>query len=423
MPQESSQRRMLESLCEDLAAPAWRFWIDKDGAAERLLELGHAARPVMTRIAGLVVDDTRQEVRAAAAYALRGILIPFSMAGEEDATTWIEADAQVRKMRQQIDEAYAHPTPSEAMRHAIEGLTRALRDEDEKVRKYALTALTFAGPHARESTSLVAPLCRDDNEEIQLLARACIANMTRGNGDTLHYIADKMLDESSDHALREVASRAMMVLYGIDRRPVVPKLLKAIRLCEPAISGKAITTVQTLLCSAPVGSFDGSSVVSALFSALECQPLAGGAAGALFYIGPAIVPELISAVRDHPDRTIRLYAARALGEIGPPAKRASKVLRGVADDLDDPDIVSEAFPSILTLGLKSPKIRRSTHGLPLVKDQSQSLTAVARTFNRTSSSPGCGLDTSSSRSTSGDPNRVRTIAFMTFANQRQERRW
>ena len=32
-------------------------------------------------------------------------------------------------------------------------------------------------------------------------------------------------------------------------------------------------------------------------------------------------------------------------------------------------------PSILTLGLKSPKIRRSTHGLPLVKDQSQSLTA------------------------------------------------
>lgn len=205
-----------------------------------------------------------------------------------------------------------------------------------------MIALGNAGPHARSVGSAVPPLLDDRDNEVRLWARYCTANMMRRNGESLDYIADKML-HSSDLSLSQAASLAMTTLYGIDRRPALPKILKAIDLCLPGVSSNAVITVQMLLCSDPVGSPDVASAVPTLFRALECQPLAGQAAGALFYVGPAIVPYLVDAVRNHSERPTRLYAAKALGEIGPVAKDASEALVELRKHIDDDGIVSSAI--------------------------------------------------------------------------------
>lgn len=345
MSQDKKLQKMAESLYEDLAAPTWHFWRDKDGVVPQLFGLGHAGRPVMVKVARLAVDDPRPKVRGGAVYALSGMLLPFSLGGK-DAENWPEADAQNRKARKQIEDAYSTPTLSEEMRQSIHCLTKALGDKDASVRRFTVITLGYAGPYARDFVSLVSPLLQDDDEEIRLWARFCTANMTRCNGETLDYIADKMVDESSDQSLRQAASVAMTFLYGINRRPAVPKILKAIKLCEPSVSQNAITTIQFLLCSDPVGSPDVASAVPALFRALQCQPLAGQAAGALFYIGPAIVPYLIDTVMNHPEKLIRLYAAKALGEIGPVAKEASEALVELRKHVDDDGIVSSALRKI-----------------------------------------------------------------------------
>jgi len=336
--------REAESFYRDLAAPAWHFWRDREGAFWRT-PLGHAARPLMLKFGRLVVDDPRPQVRARAAAALGTMLLPFDT-GVDDPGSWPEADAQMREARTQIEQAYSTQSVSTELRETIQCLVTALGDKDAVVRRASLCALGCAGPSAQDSLSAISHLAQDPDEEVQLWIRYCTANMMRLDGETLEYLASKMVDQSKADSLRQASSSAMVLLYGIDRLPAIPKILRAIELYDPIVSESAIGTIQMLLCSAPVGSPFVAPAVQALFRALQYQRLAGQAAGALFYIGPAAVPFLIDGVRNHPERLVRLYAARALGRIGPAAQEATEALAELREEIDDDGIVSSALSKI-----------------------------------------------------------------------------
>lgn len=111
MSNASRLHRKAESLYADLTAPTWHFWRDKDRAAPRLAGMGHTGRAVMVKLARLVVHDPRFPVRLGAAYAVASMLLPYSMEGK-DAKSWAEADAQIRKIRKDTEDAYAAPTAS-----------------------------------------------------------------------------------------------------------------------------------------------------------------------------------------------------------------------------------------------------------------------------------------------------------------------
>ena len=346
MARESNPQRTAESLVDDLVAPSWQFWRDKVGTPPRIFGLGHEARPVMTRLGRLLVQDARSKVRCGAAYALGGLLLPYSV-GDKPADSWPEADAHTHKIRKQIEDAYSAPTPTDDMREAVSCLTKALGDADPLVRKYALIALGTAGPFAKDALSVVSTSLQDHDEEMRLWAGFCTANMTRQDGGTLRLIADKMVDEPAVSVLRMAGSMAMLFLYGVDRRPALPVILKAIRPDHPGVAQNAIATVLMVLGSEPVGSPDVASAVPVLVPALGSQPLADRAKGALLCLGPAAVSHLVDAIHKHPESPIRLAIADVLGKMGPAARDASAALLELKKQVDDNGVVSVALKRIL----------------------------------------------------------------------------
>jgi HEAT repeat protein len=165
-------------------------------------------------------------------------------------------------------------------RPAIPELTKALKDDNAKIRHRAAWALSFFGPEARDAVPALAEALGDKNAEVRYLAAL---------------------------TLTEVGPAA---------EPACAALVKVLADPEVKVQLQAVQALHKL----------GAAAVPPLCEALgdERAHVRLGAAQVLSLLGPeakAAVPQLRKALKEE-DRQMRVTALTALGHIGPAAAEA-----------------------------------------------------------------------------------------------------
>jgi HEAT repeat protein len=190
--------------------------------------------------------------------------------------------------------------------HSLGYWVRALDRPDAEVRRRAIFALGAIGPDAAEAVpSLATILTEDPNREARHQAALALAKMAPASAAAAPALA-QALDRDNEPAVRMNAAIALFKL-GALARPAVPVLLKALRR-----RGN-----RTNLATFP-------------FTIQEMVALALGRATAGTTDGVAALTEALAGART---ASKRLVVARALGEIGEPARSAELGLRALlADD-------------------------------------------------------------------------------------------
>jgi uncharacterized protein (TIGR03067 family) len=323
-------------------------WFERHRAAQKLGDLGPAAKPAVPALAAALKDPERW-VRASAAEALGKI--------------------------------------GPASRTAVPGLLTATRDPESLVRAAAGKALAGIGPADPETIRLLIAACDDRNELVRVAAAAALEADLIGT-DALPGLLTAV--EDPDPAVQVVAAGALRRVAPLHKEAVLILLADSKDLHKHPQTA-ATTVLQT-------GAFD-ADVVPALIGALDDKqpavrrlaaralgrvgppakeavpalcgslkdaeaPVRQAAVAALVRLGPAAqaaVPALILALKDA-DPEVRGLAGTALKSVGPPAKEA---LPDLIADLKDKDRTVQ-LAGVRALGQMGPTAREAVPALVAV---------------------------------------------------------
>ncbi len=335
-----------------------------------LTRIGPAAIPPL--ITTLQSDDAG--ARAAAARALGGM-----GATAHDAIPALIGNLNHREQ----------PVRSEAAdalgligREAVPALGAALGNGDAAVRAGAALALAQIG---RDAQSLAAKVAETTAKETDPAARAALfAALPKVGVEPARAVELLIAGVKDDNEqVRHGAINALYLLRSANAQ-LIPALVALLRDPNPALSERAATVVGRL------GSSASGAVPALLEAARKRTPAPPGYLDALAQIGPAAVPEILRAIeKENPEAltrehwsvkclqsiggeglaplaqalknssvSIRLVAARALGELGPVAVPVIGELQAAANDAD-------------------PRVRATILGA-LVNTRTQTLAAASR---------------------------------------------
>ena len=202
--------------------------------------------------------------------------------------------------------------------HSLGYWVRALDQPDEEVRYQAIFALGTIGPDAAEAVPALATILTEDPDpEARHRAALALAKMAPASGPAVPALAHA-LEEDEEPAVRMNAALGLLRL-GTLSRPAVPALIRALQSRANRTNlGTFTFTIQELaalaLARATAGTTEG---VAALTEALENARTAQK----------------------------RLLVARALGEVGAPARVAESQLRALL--ANDSPAVREAAAEAL----------------------------------------------------------------------------
>jgi HEAT repeat protein len=330
-------RMLVERLKGSLDDPAVQM--EASRSADSLIGIGAAAVP---QLSGALADDDRN-ARVWAAYILNEI-------GSEAAD-------------------------------AAPALTKALADEQTKVRLYSARALGRIGSTADDVVAAVIATLEDENCDVRhdaagtllILVRKdkalgvlrrgladpdvgvrCSAALAAGRaGPTSLVLMPELIHTLQDKnsSVRTYAAKALGKI-GPTAAEAVPHLAK--RLKSTGDGPESEACMEALRDIGPTV----KGVVPALIWALTQgnKPARPHAAVALGRLRAAeAVPHLIAAL-DDPDSMTRMCAARALGEIGPPAERAISLLTKVARN-DESSLTREVAQRAIKMLRANPQIR------------------------------------------------------------------
>ena len=285
---------------------------------------------------------------------------------------------------------------------AVPDLVVALSDTSKETRVSALKALSMIGPEAAVAHEVVHPLTRDDAPKVRELA-VTVLRLSRYPQQKLLPIAIERLSDTDTN----VRAAARTALARLDPTIVVAPLEVVVksesdraiqsaaevlsRLGEPAnattpslvdaLERKESPETRSALVRAlgrlGLPSFD--PLVTRIEQSQLDESRINAFMLALAAIGDTAVPDLISAL-DRQSPSVRLTAATALAEIGPPAASTSaSALTGLLHD-DDDRVRAASARALGALGEASPLTNDSLIARTL--DESPSVRAAAVTALR-----------------------------------------
>jgi serine/threonine protein kinase/HEAT repeat protein len=254
----------------------------------------------------------------------------------------------VPEVRQKVLEGLDKLGPPEAT--DLPRLLQAARSDRPPVRLYAAKALGQLGPAAREAVPLLTSFLDDPDAEVAAAAAVALGTLGPEAATAVPQLLTS-LNSRNKELVRQAATALSRISQG-DK--VVTALADVLRR-----SDRSDKDVQVTLAAA-LGKMGSAAkpAVPALVKALTWGPEVQDAAVAAFgRIGKDAVPALIEALKQigPQNRSLRIGAARALGQIGPDARgpaviELSKVRTREAKDKEVRAVVDAALGSIQRAG-------------------------------------------------------------------------
>lgn len=206
--------------------------------------------------------------------------------------------------------------------HSLGYWVRALDRPDTEIRRRAIFNLGAIGPDAAEAVpELIRILTKDADPQLRQQAALALAKMAPASATAIPDLS-RALDEDEEPRVRMNAAIALSQ-FGTQARPAVSVLIRAI---------------QRRANRTNLGTFG--------FTIQEMAALALGRATAETTEGVAALLEALQSART---ATKRCFIARALGEIGAPARVAKSQLRLLLAN-DNPDVREAARAALRKIG-------------------------------------------------------------------------
>jgi HEAT repeat protein len=176
--------------------------------------------------------------------------------------------------------------------------------------------------------------------------RACVALGEIGPGakDAVPALAERVRDDP-DARVRAVAALALGKI-GPPAHTAAPALGIALKNENPRVRAAAALALGAIGPCEEVRKECPRLVLALLDGSSEARE---AATLSLRELAPLVVPPLTQGL-DHEDRTIRAFAAFALGKIGPKARDALPALREAATDDPDPRVRQAARQAVKQIG-------------------------------------------------------------------------
>jgi HEAT repeat protein len=288
-------------------------------AAAALAQVGPDAKGAISELTQALADKDKQ-VRRSALEAVGKVGADGKPAADEVSDLLTDPDPETRKMARQV---LAQIAPDAA----LTANSQALFNPDEAVRLEAAEALLAMGAAAKPRTSeLIAAVRGDKSPAVRLKAAQALVVIDPTTNAPVGALADLL--SGTDAKMRGEAAEALATIGGV-ARDAVPALNGALKDKDPAVRKNAAVALSKV----------GEPALPALTNLVESlseRRLHEPVLLALKNIGwVKAVPPLIKALKDQ-DPSVRLGAARALGQFGEDAGDAVKQLSGaMASEKDE----------------------------------------------------------------------------------------
>lgn len=212
-------------------------------------------------------------------------------------------------------------TGKRSVKAAVPKLTERLRDEDARCRLEAAYALWMADHQTQGLAPVLVKELKNDDDKIRLQAVQYLTTMDKVGLEAWDHLLTCLTDQSANVRL------AAIWALTIGGRKAVPVLVRCLQAEGAAPEG----AMNALSAIGP----DASEAVPALLAHVVAPANSAWSMAAIRALGeiksgeavPELVKQLASATVD-----IRLVAAEALGDIGPPARDAVPLLLPMLND-------------------------------------------------------------------------------------------
>ncbi len=248
-------------------------------------------------------------------------------------------------------------------------LAGALADPSEHVRLAAAAALAAVGERTAPAVLELAALIKSENETVSRSAASAVEKIGNIDGPTREQLREMM--RSSAAPVRLAAATALV--HCGERNGDVLQVLISLAEEENRSAVDALKVIgQMGQSAAPAGDrliqlLGSEAVVGAGFGGC---PICLAVSDSLAEVGPSVVPRLLESLQN-PNPQVRGLAARALGQMGPPARTAVPLLVQSLGDDGECDMVFGCIGGSLVvrdeaidaLGRIGPDARAATHRL------------------------------------------------------------
>jgi HEAT repeat protein len=213
---------------------------------------------------------------------------------------------------------------------AVSALTAAVKDQNQNVRRFAITALGRMVSDAKPALPTLIQACKSDDRITRELAIDVAGRIGEGSSEVIAVLTEALNEKHESTRLKAVIS---LWYLRESAKPAVPALLKRLSDKEPEIRIRTIEALRT------IGA--GVKAVPAMSRLLRDENINVRTEAYRFLnsLGPDAkdaVPALIEELKTSNKRP-RLMAIETLGRIGPGAKEAvpalDELLRSDDDDL------------------------------------------------------------------------------------------
>lgn len=230
------------------------------------------------------------------------------------------------------------PTPAgEAVDKRIDALIKNLDSTELETQLTAIDDLADWGPRAAKAAPALASLLTKGDDEVRLSAAVALGKIGK---EAVAPVAKLLDGGDGDTRYYALAALGWIGPAANSTEPVVFKLLED---KNDSVRAKAAFAL------GHIGADPKKAVRPLLKLLIEKNEAVRGSAGAaLGNFKEHAVPGLIEALQDD-FMTMRLEAAKALGQIGPPAKSASDKLRTAAADPAN-EVAEEALTALVKIG-------------------------------------------------------------------------
>ena len=232
--------------------------------------------------------------------------------------------------------------PLAAEEDALHSLSAALQSSDVEERFNAVYALGASGD-PRATPILIEALEKDMRERTGILMAIIPALGQLGSPRAIPELIAALNNREDDWLAREIAARA---LGQIGSPKAVPDLIHAAWIAD--------TREPAIIALASIADIRAIDVLVTAFDSSEDEAVRNYAFEGIVTIGLPAVPALISILEkkstEYDDPTERMFAARALGEIGD--ARAQESLQRALEDVD-PQVRRNAAEALTRLHSKN----------------------------------------------------------------------
>lgn len=325
-------------------------------AARALGELGSDAKQAVPALITTVKVDDDSSVRAHACEALgkigapAGDIVPILIEatndedhhvrwmaigalGEIGAAAAPAAKALIERLRNDDDDDVRWQAAGVLAKIDSEGklavpvLVQAMRDRNDLVRRFAATAIGEIGSKASEAIPVLVQATKDQDPLVRIAAAKAIWRVDKNIKSALPTLVHALKGNSG---MARMSAADAVAQIGADGKDAVTALRATLTYDHKYVRSSAARALGMI-------GLDSSDVIPALIELLDDESgyVRANAAEALWRISrhsraiPALVKELTVA-----DSMARYHAARAISEIGPPAKEAVPVLNSLLTDRD-----------------------------------------------------------------------------------------